>query len=392
MAWWKHFFKKRKNKNSESPEEEWEGIVYARDDVDFHDEEQRSRYIVNCMEQISEASREIDLLTGEYSVVTSYLTDMEEIEALPPAQRAQLDRTAAQMEALEQECTSYRSKKERMSDADFYRMRKQENEVEEGIVKLRETEEYGTKVKSDLHRLDSERHAYEYRRSELVGMMNANREIVIVVFTALLFCEALLLFLRFGLHMENLVAPLAVVTAFVATLVIVLNCVRYTQEDKELSRVERAIGKLVLLQNKVKIRYVNNTQLMQYLLMKYDTESADALAKLWTKYLDEKEERSQFAEAEGKLEQLQKKLIDTLSGYRVRTPSRWITQTRALLDKREMVELRHDLILRRQALREQLDYNQKVAWAAQTEIKDIAREYPQYAQEILAMVDRYDQP
>jgi len=35
------------------------------------------------MEQIAEATKEMDLLTGEYSLVTSYLTDMEEIEALP---------------------------------------------------------------------------------------------------------------------------------------------------------------------------------------------------------------------------------------------------------------------------------------------------------------------
>ena len=58
--------------------EDWESIVYDRDTVDFREKEQRDRYISGCLEQIAEASKEISLLTGEYSLVTSYLTDMED--------------------------------------------------------------------------------------------------------------------------------------------------------------------------------------------------------------------------------------------------------------------------------------------------------------------------
>ena len=72
------------------------------------------------------------------------------------------------------------------------------------------------------------------------------------------------------------------------------------------------------------------------------------------------------------------------------TQERWISQTAALLDKREMVEIRHELIQRRQVLRKQMDYNQEVAESARNEVKDIAATYPKYAQEILAMVERYD--
>ena len=107
-------------------------------------------------------------------------------------------------------------------------------------------------------------------------------------------------------------------------------------------------------------------------------------------YQDEKEERKQFAEAEAKIEYYQKQLVQQLAGYRVQMPERWISQTAALLDKREMVEIRHDLIQRRQVLRKQMDYNQEVAESARNEVKDIAATYPKYAQEILAMVERYD--
>lgn len=79
MAWWNRLFKK---KEPIQQEEDWEQLVYTRNGVNFDEEDQRKRYIVNCLEQIAEASKEIDLLTGEYTLVTSYLTDTDEIEAL----------------------------------------------------------------------------------------------------------------------------------------------------------------------------------------------------------------------------------------------------------------------------------------------------------------------
>ena len=100
MAWWNRLFKK---KEPIQQEEDWEQLVYTRNGVNFDEEDQRKRYIVNCLEQISEASKEIDLLTGEYTLVTSYLTDTDEIEALPAEQREEVNRVAGKLAGLEQE-------------------------------------------------------------------------------------------------------------------------------------------------------------------------------------------------------------------------------------------------------------------------------------------------
>lgn len=124
MAFWNRLFGKRR-KAEKQPAEDWENIVYDRDDVDFRDEEQRSRYITNCLEQMAEASKEINLLTGEYALVTSYLTDMEEIEALPEQEREGLNKVARQLLAQEKECERYRGKENRMDDNEYYQMRKQ---------------------------------------------------------------------------------------------------------------------------------------------------------------------------------------------------------------------------------------------------------------------------
>ena len=385
MAWWNRFFKK---KEPVQQEENWEQLVYTRNGVNFDEEDQRKRYIVNCLEQITEASKEIDLLTGEYTLVTSYLTDTDEIEALPKEQRSQINSTAARLAGLEQERNRYREKKNRIRDADFYAIRKREDEIEEGIRKIREGEKYGNLIRQDLHRLDGERHAYEYRRNELENMMNNQRGMAVIFFTALVVCVIILAILQFGFDMDVYVGLFLAVGA--GAVAISYVCIKYMDAGRELQRVEKTINKIIQLQNKVKIRYVNNCQLMEYLYLKYNTDSAAKLEKRWKLYQDEKEERKQFAEAEAKMEYYQKQLVEQLSNYRVQMPERWISQTAALLDKREMVEIRHELIQRRQALRKQMDYNQEVAESARNEVKDVAALYPKYAQEILSMVERYD--
>ena len=59
------------------------------------------------------------------------------------------------------------------------------------------------------------------------------------------------------------------------------------------------------------------------------------------------------------------------------------------MDKKEMVEIRHNLIERRQKLRVQMEYNKRLAEEAQQEIKKTIEDYPQYREEILSMVNRF---
>lgn len=383
------FFSKifRKRKYQENGTDDWENVVYDRDHVDFGEEEQRRRYISGCLEQAEEAARELNLLTGEYSLITSYLTDMEEIEALPEGERDELNTIAGNLVALEQEGEKYRKKKNRMTDAEYYRLREQEDMICEGIEKLKECESYGGKVRQDLKRLDRERHAYEFRRQELDMVMNNLRGMSVIFLTAFVLCLVMLLVLQFGFKMDTKLGYLLAGAA--VAIAVTVTWVKYTDGDRELRQVELDINKLIQLQNKVKIRYVNNRNLTDYLYMKYSTDSAGALERVWKQYQKEKEERREYAQAESKAEYYRRQIVNKLAHYRISSPERWLGHPAAILDKREMVEIRHELILRRQALRKQMDYNNQVAETARKEIMDVAEKYPAYAEEIRGMVEDY---
>lgn len=385
MGFWARLF--GIEKAPEKKENDWEDLVYEHEGVNFRDEEQRSRYIMACLEQIATADKETEELTAEYSLVTSYLSDMEEIEALPDKEKEQLESNARMVHTLEQDREQYLGRKERMADGEYLALRKQEQTVEEGIRKLKKAENYAGLIKQDLKKIDVERQAYEFRAGELEGMCANYRGMAGIFLMAMFFCIFMLALLQFAFQMDTIWGYFVAILS--GAIAVTVTYVKYMDAQREEGKMKRSISRLIQLQNKVKIRYVNNTNLLDYLRLKYHTKTADELEKKWELYQKEREERKRFAEAESKIEYYQNQLVEQLSRYHLRDPERWRGQTAAIIDKREMVEIRHDLILRRQALRKQLDYNKNIAEKAHAEVLDIAGKYPSYRTEILEMVDKY---
>ena len=365
-----------------------EEIVYDREGIDFHDQQQRTRYIAECLEQIAEGSREIDMLKGEYEKVTSYLKDMEEIEALPDERRAEVNSVARKLQSYESDIEKFRTRKSPLTDEQFASLRKRESEIEGGIASIRENERMAVLIKKDLKRLDGERKAVAFRKNELKDSMENMRGMAIIFTAAAAGLMIILAIMQFVLDMNVYIGYFLCIATVAIALTVV--CVRYIDANRELERASGSMGKLIQLQNTVKIRYVNNRNLLSYLYIKYECKNGQELEQLWGMYRQEAEDRRQFNENTAGLHQAKEDLIKLLARYHVASPARWIDQIPALLDKREMVELRHSLILRRQALREQIDYNNNLAGSAKEEITGVARAYPMYAQEILEMTEKFE--
>lgn len=369
--------------------EDWNEIIYDRDDLQIHNRKQRQEYVRGCLEQIAEASREVENLQHEYQVVTSYLKDMEEIDALTDEEKDLLADCARKIQKLEDQQSGYLKRKNRMEDEKFHQMECVEEEIQEAYEKLLKTEEYQELVKRDLRRLDGERQAYQYRKSELKHIIRDTRSMTIVCGAAVVLALLLLLVLQYGFRLNTQWGYLAAVG--IGAVAITAIFVKHNDSVKELHQVENGIGRLIRLQNTVKIRYVNNTHLLDYLYLKYNVSSAGELGRDWHQYLQEKEERRSFEEAEEKLDKEQKELLHILRRYQVKDPMIWLHQTNALLERKEMVEIRHNLIVRRQSLRRRMDYNKEViAGKAHSEIKDLVENYPKYAKEILGIVAEYE--
>ena len=369
--------------------QDWNDIVYTRKDVDMDDPVQRREYIGSCLLQMQEAARELDALEFEYNDVTSHLRDMEEIDALPPEQRAEIDECAQKIVDSQVAQEKFGKRKSKMTDAEFERMERLQKDARSGAGKLAEAESYQKKIRNDLKRLDSEHEAYMYQEEELLGTIENTKRLIIAIGVALVVILIFLLALQFALGLNVVYGYM--VTILLSAIAITVLYVQNSNAAVELKSVTKSISRLIMLQNQVKIRYVNNTNLIDYLCIKYGVNSSRELTDLYERYEQEVKERAKFEDARKLLDSNEKDLIYMLRHYRVKDPEIWIHQVEALLDHNEEVEIRHSLNVRRQSLRKRMEYNRDVvAGNAKLEIEDMARQYPKYTQEILDMVSKYE--
>lgn len=380
----------RKNKiTTDEPQLTEENVSLESGQVNMQDSYERQQYVQSLLEQIQDAQDQIEGYEKEYQTVDLYLRDMEEIEYIPPEEKKQLIDIARSVEMLQSDKIKFEKKGNRLSDEHFEKIQRLENDAPEGIAKIKEAESYQQAIREDLKRLENEKQACLYRKNEAMISMDNLRTMAILSTAAVFGCLLLLAGLQIGLHMDTMLGYLLVMGILVLILLVVY--MKYVDAQLEYKRSSRSLNKVILLKNRVNIRYINNTNLLDYYYMKFDVPSGEHLEKLWNLYLGEREEREHIQETEKDLNYNQEMLVHFLRNYRLFDPLIWLHQVPALLDPREMVEVRHALITRRQKLRKQMEYNQENADKAQNLIKDMVADYPKYAKEILKMLSDFEE-
>lgn len=389
LSSWRRLFGKKESISYEQESENGQTLpVFHRENINMHNKGEREQYVRSCLEQIADAERELRQLEYEYNMVTSHLTDIEELSRAPEEMRFDIREAAEKLDELKEVQAKNARREDRISEEEFSHMEQVEADVEEGLKKLREAEEYQKLVKSDLRRLNGERHAYEYRREELEKELKNASGIAAICFIALVAALLVLFILQVTLRFDTKLGYVAAVV--LAAAVIIKLFVRHGEAGREIVRVEKDINRLILLQNTVKIRYVNNRHLLDYLYMKFHVDKSATLQSLWERYSEEKAERARLAKASEDLVYYQKEYLKMLRQARIRDTSVWLHQVDAVLGEQEMTKLRQELVGRRKVLREQIDYNRQLAALAKAEVTDLSGKYPRYREEILELVSEYE--
>lgn len=393
MQFWKKFWKKNKRQTGACSDgyaqEEAEDYLVDISQVNMSDAYEREKYVTSLLDQIREAQEQIRACETEYKTVDLYLMDMEEISYIPQEDRDKLTELARAVSLLERDKIRYEEKKQRLSDEDFAKMERLSDDTDEGVKKLKEAESYQQAIRSDLQKLEGEKQACLFRKQEAALMMENLRGMALISTVAVFCCIFLLLGMQLLLKMDVRIGYILVAGA--AALALLIVYMKYTDAAKEKTTASRSLNRVILLQNRVKIRYVNNTNLLDYLYLKFGITSAGELEKLREQYQEEKEERNRMKETMQDLSFSQEQMVRLLRRYKLHDPLIWLHQADALLDPREMVEVRHALITRRQKLRKQIDFNTANAENAQKQVKDMVADYPQYAKETLRRVSDYEE-
>lgn len=385
MSFFKNIFKSNKI------EEEYEELnerEYLFASGQLGDDSVRKRFVDSCIAQMKDSSDEIDVLNREYDTVTSLLNDMDEIERLPKDIFEPIKDCANRIVRLEKESRALTTIEDHMSESDYQLMERFEPDMPAAYDKIKSAEDYQKKVKSDMNKLEGEKQALFFRRRENVTMRENLKGLFFISLIGTVTVFVLLLLLKIFFDMEILIAFL--VTAVVVAFIFVLLFIKITDAGKEFSRLEKTIGKIIEMHNTVKIRYVNNTNLLDYLYMKYEVDSSGELKNLWERYLEEKAERDRLRQTMNDIGFSREELYDRLKNLHITDPSVWKMQPEALINHKEMVEIRHGLITRRQVLRKQIEINSDYAKEAEDDLKELVRKYPQYSVEVMKRLEEFE--
>ena len=165
---------------------------------------------------------------------------------------------------------------------------------------------------------------------------------------------------------------------------------RNQNNTREIKRAEVNMNHAITLLNRTKIKYVNSTNAVDYACEKYHVHNSYELTYLWEQYLEAKREREKFERNSDDLEYFNGKLVRMLQKYELYDAKVWISQPNALVDKREMVEIKHELLSRRQKIRASIEYNMDVVLEQKEEIEKLMKEYHEEIPEVREIINSVD--
>ena len=315
--------------------------------------ENAASYVVDLCEQMIDVSKNIEGIRQEYQMVTSYLTDIQIIEELTEAERTPIEACAQHVSQLEKQRSEFLKIEHKLSDTQYGQMQQEEAKLPGVIRRLKENENYLDKIKKDLAYLEGEKLQWSMLRTESLHTQNNMRKASCVLLSIFTIAFVLALVGSWYFHVE---AQLPItIGCFVAAIIGVFVFIRYQEATKNIRKADINKNHAISLENHVKIRFVNMKNAVDYTCEKYHVHNANELQALYEQYQSEAKEKEQFRKTNDELEYYSKSLIHYLSKQKMYDAKVWIQHADAIIDSRELVELKHNLIERRQHLRGRIE-------------------------------------
>lgn len=341
---------KRNKKNKQDIEIQEEEIK----PVELTDASSIKNYVVNLCEQMIDVSREMDDVRREYDQVTAYLNDIQIVEGLQGEQKAQLIEIATQVSKLISARNDYMNAEKKISDDTFHQMQELEDEVPTIIRRLMDNEKYLDTIKRDLNRLAGEKIEWSVIRHERQEEQKHLRKMS--KFLLLVFGLVTVLVVTLSLLLEWELLPLTIL-AFLATLAASYIILRMQECAKDIKKCDINQNYAIALENRVKIKYVNIKNAVDYTCQRFHVNNSRELTYNYEQYIEVCKEREKFKVVNEDLEYFNNRLVRILRGLHLYDAKIWLNYANAVIDPKEMVELKHELFTRRQSLRSRIEYN-----------------------------------
>jgi hypothetical protein len=380
------FFGKKRQKNQELDDAFAKVYEEISTIENWDDPKKLEHYILDSCEQIIGLTKEIEGEKAEYRIVTAYLTDIQSLEKLPEQQLAELKEVAANIEELNAAKAAYANHTHNISETQFLLMEQEEEDMPATIHRMQENEQYLEAVKRDKNVLEAQKSQWEIEREELKNKTKWTRNLAfgLLALYAMVLLMALGQFSTFDLTIPYLVMFLICgVGAF--ALYLYSNSLR-----KERRQATKNMNQAISLLNVVSMKYANVTKAVEYIKDKFNIHSSVELNYIWEQYMDAVRQKERLLKNNDDLEYFTGRMMRLLQKVNLYDRKIWLNQTKALVDANEMVEIRHNLVRRRQKIREHIEENRGIVRSERNEIDRLMTEHEHYVPEIMEIIKSVD--
>lgn len=382
------FFGKKRKKEQEI-DEAFAKVYQEIETIDnWNDPKKLEHYILDSCEQIIALTKEIEGEKTEYRIVTSYLTDIQTIEGLPEEMRQSIREAATNIEQLNVARQAYEKTSYHISEEQFMLMEQEEDDIPQTIHRLLDNERYQDKVRRDKNILEAQKNQWEIEREAITGERKILKRASVLLFLLYATLLILLFVLQFMAKMDLTVGFL--VLFFVGALGGAMIYFRSLYLQKQMRQATRNENQAISLLNVVCMKYVNVTKAVEYTKDKFGIHNSTELNYVWEQYTSAVREKEKFLRNNDDLEYFNGRLIRLLQRIDLYDRKIWLTQTKALIDDQEMVEIKHNLVKRRQKIRAHMEENRKIVQSERNEIDRLMTEHEHYVPEIIEIISSVD--
>ena len=382
MGFFRNLFQRKKNTDAGEQSRPEDRLV-LRDGI-YATPEERAGFVKNCCDMINEAKRQQFEAKKEYEVVTSYLADIQKIDLLPERAKKSIDDMARKLLALNQERQKMQKITPKITMAQRLALEPYEDTILEEIRKMEEQENYLQVVNSDIRHLESEKTSLDFELQEVMERDELGKKMLKIA-GGFIIVFLIFLFVLQETTKKNVQLPFVFTIAF-GILVIAYFYFSNRKNQYDLKVAELKMNRAIMLLNKVKIKYVNCTNLLDYLYEKFHVHNAQELHYHWQEYMRIVEEESRFKKTAESIDFYTEEIIRELKKNGVSDAAVWGYQIEALVDPKEMVEVRHRLNVRRQKLRQRIDYNNNQEEMARKSLRAFRERHVAYDSETLLVM------
>lgn len=347
-------------------------------------EEEVIQFLEIEVSQMKDARKAIEDAKEEYESITNSLMDVQIITDMPEDDKIALREAADKIKTLTQERESFQKEVSKITEAQYSKMDSYGDEIRNIMKKMDDDEKYSQLIQKDMQTLEGEKGTLRYDVDDCRDKLEVLQKLASGILFLLSACFVFFFVSVFALEKDyRSVIYVALAVIAIALTVVFIKNQDYTGQMKA---AERKLNRVISLLNRSKVRYVNVQNSLDFQYEKYEVNSAYELNHIWGLYLEAKRERELYRHNSQELHEAQTELLGILSEYDLNDAHIWIYRADALLDNREMVEVRHELNVRRQKIRENMEYNKEVVEKTNVEIKEFTKLNRGYGDQIMAVV------